>query len=187
MTQLADDRMLVARIAAADEAAMRALIGLHKIRVFRFLARLARSHALAEEVTNDVFTEVWFNAKKYEGRSSVLTWMLSIAHHRMVSRLRKRREEPLNEDEAGEIADAGDDPEVIAQKTNKSAAIRQCIERLSPAHREIIDLVYYHEQSIAEVSAILNVPEATVKTRMFYARKHLGEVLKSSGIDRGWP
>jgi RNA polymerase sigma-70 factor, ECF subfamily len=187
MTQLANDRLLIMRIASADEVAMRALIGLHHVRVFRFLARVARNQALAEELTNDVFSEVWFNAKNYEGRSSVLTWLLSIAHHRMVSALRKRREEPWSPDAAGEIADEDDSPEVVAQKSDKSAAIRQCIGRLSPAHREIIDLVYYHEQSIAEVSAILNVPEATVKTRMFYARKQLGEILKASGIDRGWP
>jgi RNA polymerase sigma-70 factor (ECF subfamily) len=58
---------------------------------------------------------------------------------------------------------------------------------LSAEHREIIDLVYYHEKSVEEVAAIVDIPEATVKTRMFYARKKMGELLKQRGVDRGWP
>ena len=61
------------------------------------------------------------------------------------------------------------------------------MQMLSAEHREILDLVYYQEQSVAEVADILGIPEATVKTRMFYARKKLGELLKARGIDRGWP
>ena len=58
---------------------------------------------------------------------------------------------------------------------------------LSAEHREIIDLVYYHEKSVEEVAEIVGIPEATVKTRMFYARKKLAELLKAQGIERGWP
>jgi len=65
--------------------------------------------------------------------------------------------------------------------------MRRCLAGLSAEHREIIDLVYYHEQSVAEVSAVLGIPEATVKTRMFYARKKLSELLQAAGVDRGWP
>ena len=142
---------------------------------------------MAEEITNEVFAEVWLNAKKFEQRSNVSTWLLAIAHNRMVSTLRKRREASWDEDQANELVDEADNPEVTAQKNDKGKAIRQCLDRLSAAHREIIDLVYYHEQSITEVSVILGIPEATVKTRMFYARKQLSEVLKTAGIDRGWP
>jgi len=65
--------------------------------------------------------------------------------------------------------------------------LRQCLTKLSTEHREIIDLVYYHEKSVEEVAGIVGIPEATVKTRMFYARKKLSELLKEQGIDRGWP
>ncbi len=54
-------------------------------------------------------------------------------------------------------------------------------------HREVIDLVYYHEKSVEEVAQIVGIPENTVKTRMFYARKKLGELCRMAGIDRGWP
>jgi RNA polymerase sigma-70 factor, ECF subfamily len=103
------------------------------------------------------------------------------------SRSRRRREEAWDEDAAGSIADEGDDPEVALQKAGKAEQMRRCIERLSEEHRTIIDLVYYHEKSVNEVSEILGIPANTVKTRMFYARKKLSELLKAAGIDRGWP
>jgi RNA polymerase sigma-70 factor (ECF subfamily) len=186
MNQGTDDRQLLARIAAQDQAALRALLMRHQVRVFRFIQRMVRNEAVAEELTNEVFLEVWRNARNYEGRSSASTWMLSIAHHRAASALRKRREESWNEDEALQISDSGDDPEVAAQKADKSALLRKCMGALSPEHREIIDLVYYHEKSVEEVAQIVGIPEATVKTRMFYARKKLQSLLKAAGVERGW-
>ncbi len=59
--------------------------------------------------------------------------------------------------------------------------LRECLDQLSPEHREIIDLVYYHDQSIDEVADIIQVPRNTVKTRMFYARKRLATMLTEYG------
>ena len=73
------------------------------------------------------------------------------------------------------------------EKKEKGEVIRKCLTSLSAEHREIIDLVYYHEKSVEEVAEIVGIPEATVKTRMFYARKKLAELLKAQGIERGWP
>jgi len=101
--------------------------------------------------------------------------------------LRRRREESWNEEDADKIADGQDDPEVELQRTDKAAILRRCLENLSPEHREVIDLVYYHEMSIAEVSSIVGIAKSTVKTRMFYARKRISELLKAAGVDRGWP
>lgn len=182
-----DEKGLIARIGAQDQSALQALLGRHQLRVYRFVLRVVRREAVAEEVTNEVFLEVWRNARNYEGRSAVGTWLLSIAHNRAVSALRRRREEAWDEETAGSIADEGDDPEVALQKAGKAEQMRRCIERLSAEHRTIIDLVYYHEKSVSEVSEILSIPPNTVKTRMFYARKKLSELLQAAGVDRGWP
>jgi RNA polymerase sigma-70 factor, ECF subfamily len=182
-----NDLGLIQRAAAGEQAALRALFERHHPRVFRFIVRLVRNDAVAEELSNEVFMEVWRNASNFAQRSSVLTWILSIAHNRTISSLRKRREETWDADAAADAVDGEDDPEVSAQKTDKSAVMRQCMERLSADHREVIDLVYYHEMSIAEVSEIVGIPENTVKTRMFHARRKLSELLKAAGVDRGWP
>ena len=183
----ASDAALVRRIAARDQAAMQALYGRHHVRVYRFLLRLVRNEATAEDIVSDVFVDVWQQAGRFEERSAVTTWLLSIARFKALSALRKRKEDTLDDEVAESVADESDTPEVIVQKFSKAQALRACIAKLSREHAEVVDLVYFHEQSVEEVSRILGIPEATVKTRMFYARKRLSELMTSAGLDRGWP
>jgi RNA polymerase sigma-70 factor (ECF subfamily) len=187
MTAMADDHQLMARMAAKDQGALRTLLQRHQARVFRFIQRRVKNEAVAEELTNEVFMDAWRNAASFEGRSSASTWLLTIAGNRAISSLRKRREEAWDDDKAGELADGEDTPDIVAQKADKGAVMRRCLDGLTDEHREIIDLVYYQEMSVAEVAEIVGIPEATVKTRLFYARKKLAEILKANGIDRGWP
>lgn len=181
------DAALIRRIAARDQTAMQTLYGRHHVRVFRFLMRIVRNEATAEDLVSDVFVDVWQQAARFEERAAVTTWLLSIARFKALSALRRRREADLDDEQATEIEDDSDTPEVTAQKSSKAEAMRACIARLSAEHAQVIQLVYYHEQSVEEVATILGIPEATVKTRMFYARKKLSELLKAAGIDRGWP
>jgi len=82
-----------------------------------------------------------------------------------------------------EIVDPADTPDVMLERKRTNTMLFACIDKLSPAHREIISLVYYHEKSVAEVSAIVGIPHATVKSRMFYARKQLAGLLVSAGFE----
>jgi RNA polymerase sigma-70 factor, ECF subfamily len=172
--QTTSDEVLISRIAGGDRLAMQVLYARHHVRVFRFVLRLVRNEATAEDLISEVFLDVWRQAGKFEGRSAASTWMLSIARFKALSALRRRPDEELDDEAAEQIEDHADDPETALAK-------------LSVDHREIIDLVYYHEKSVEEVAEIVGIPEATVKTRMFYARKKLSELLKEQGIDRGWP
>jgi RNA polymerase sigma-70 factor (ECF subfamily) len=185
--QTTSDEVLIARIAGGDRLAMQVLFARHHVRVYRFVLRLVRNEATAEDLISEVFLDVWRQAGKFEGRSAVTTWMLSIARFKALSQLRRRPEEELDDETAERIEDQSDDPETALAKKDKGALLRQCLTALSAEHREIIDLVYYHEKSVEEVAGIVGIPEATVKTRMFYARKKLSELLKEQGIDRGWP
>jgi RNA polymerase sigma-70 factor (ECF subfamily) len=185
--QTTSDEVLIGRITNGDRLAMQVLFARHHVRVYRFVLRLVRNEATAEDLISEVFLDIWRQAGRFEGRSAVSTWMLSIARFKALSVLRRRPEEELDEETAGAIEDQADDPEVALAKKDKGAALRQCLGKLSAEHREIIDLVYYHEKSVEEVAGIVGIPEATVKTRMFYARKKLSELLKAQGIDRGWP
>lgn len=99
-----------------------------------------------------------------------------------MSALRRRAEAQLDDHTAATIPDPQDDPETRMDKEDRSEIIQKCLSRLSPSHREIIDLVYYHGKLIREVAQIVGVPEGTVKTRMFHARKHLSKMLTSAGI-----
>jgi RNA polymerase sigma-70 factor (ECF subfamily) len=185
--QSTSDEVLIGRIATGDRLAMQVLFARHHVRVYRFVLRLVRDESVAEDLISDVFLDVWRQAGRFEGRSQVSTWLLAIARFKALSALRRRSDEELDDETAGAIEDPSDDPEVVLDKKDKSAAIRKCLEKLSAEHREIIDLVYYHEKSVEEVAKIVGIPENTVKTRMFYARKRLAELLKAAGIERGWP
>jgi RNA polymerase sigma-70 factor, ECF subfamily len=185
--QTASDEVLIARIAGGDRLAMQVLFARHHVRVYRFILRLVRNEATAEDLISEVFLDVWRNAAKFEARSAASTWLLGIARFKALSALRRRSEEELDEEMAEQIEDQADDPEAALAKKDKGALLRQCLTALSAEHREVIDLVYYHEQSVEEVAKIVGIPEATVKTRMFYARKKLSELLKEQGVDRGWP
>jgi RNA polymerase sigma-70 factor (ECF subfamily) len=72
----------------------------------------------------------------------------------------------------------------VLQKSETSELLRECLRQLSPAHREIVDLVYYHERTVEDAASIVGVPQSTVKTRMFYARKQIGELLAARGLAR---
>ena len=185
--QATADEVLIGRIANGDRLAMQVLFARHHVRVYRFVLRLVRNESVAEDLISDVFLDVWRQAGRFEGRSAVSTWMLAIARFKALSALRRRPDEELDDKAAEAIEDPSDDPEVALDKKDKSAVIRKCLEGLSAEHREIVDLVYYHEKSVEEVAQIVGIPENTVKTRMFYARKKLAELLKTAGIERGWP
>jgi RNA polymerase sigma-70 factor (ECF subfamily) len=176
-TSKASDESLVQRIAAGDQLAMRALFARHQVRLYRFLARIVRDQTLAEDLVSDVFLDVWRQAASFEARSSVSTWLLAMGRYKALSALRRRRDVELDDKMASTLVDPADNPETTMQKKNTGEVLRQCVAGLSPAHGQIIDLVYYHEKSVSEVAEILAIPEATVKTRMFYARKRLGDLV----------
>lgn len=183
----ATDFELLRRIRDGDALALKVLYGRHRVAIYRFTLRLTRSETAAEDVVSEVFVDVWRGAVAFEGRSEAQTFLLAIARNKAYSLLRKRREDELDERAAAEIEDEFDTPETTLQKQSKSNVLRDCLNRLSVPHREVIDLVYYHDKSIEEVAEIVAAPVGTVKTRMFHARKRLAELIADAGEDRGWP
>jgi RNA polymerase sigma-70 factor (ECF subfamily) len=172
-----DDQTLVRLIAAGNKDAMRVLFARQNVRLFRFLVRLLGNEATAEDLVNEVFIDVWRHAGQFEGRSQVSTWILGIARHKALSALRQRSTDTFDDEMIEGIEDPADNPEVAAQKNERARILRDCLKQLSPAHREIIDLVYYHERSIEDVARITGAPQNTVKTRMFYARKRIATLM----------
>jgi RNA polymerase sigma-70 factor, ECF subfamily len=150
-----------------------------RVALYRWLLRLVRDEALAEDLLSDVFLDVWRQAASFQGRASVSTWLLAIARHKALS-ARRRRPDAKLDTEIATVTDPADDPEVALQKKNRGELLRKSLARLSPEHSEVIDLVYYHGKSVKEVADIVGVGEATVKTRMFYARKKLAELVSAS-------
>ena len=178
------DEALVALIAGRDKRALQTLYSRHHVRIFRFALRFLNDEAAAEDTVSEVFIDVWRQAERFEGRSQVTTWLLAIARNKALSLLRRRSSEELDDEVAEFIEDPSDNPEAAMLKSQRASVLQDCLTQLSPAHREIVDLVYYHEKSVGEVALIIAVPANTVKTRMFYARKRIGELMAAKGISR---
>ena len=174
------DEMLIARIAGGDRLAMQTLFARYRTPVYRWLLRLVGNETVAEDLLSDVFLDVWRQAGRFQARSAVSTWLLAIARFKALSARRSRKDAELDETIEATVADSTDNPEVVLQKKSRDQFVRTALTTLSPEHREIIDLVYYHDKSVDECAQILGVPSGTVKTRMFYARKKLAEMVKGA-------
>jgi RNA polymerase sigma-70 factor, ECF subfamily len=178
--ETSSDEMLIRRIAEGDQLAMRTLFGRYRVPLYRWLLRLVGDEALAEDLLSDVFLDVWRQAGTFEARSSVSTWLLAIARYKALSARRRRRDAELDEKIASSVADSAGDPEVVLQKKTRAELLRHSLACLSPEHSEVIDLVYFHGKSVKEVADIVGIAEATVKTRMFYARKKLADLVAAA-------
>jgi RNA polymerase sigma-70 factor, ECF subfamily len=174
------DEMLIRRIARGDQLAMRALFARHQTPLYRWLLRIVRDETLAEDLLSDVFLDVWRQAASFEARSSVSTWLMAIARYKALSARRRRTDAPLDDETASTIVDPADNPEIVLLKKNRDELLRRSLASLSPEHGEVIDLVYYHEKSVKEIAEIVSIAEATVKTRMFYARKNLADLVNAA-------
>jgi RNA polymerase sigma-70 factor (ECF subfamily) len=176
------DEVLVESIADGNKCALKALFARHNVQVYRFALRLTGSSSIAEDIVLDVFFDVWRQAAGFEAKLQVSTWLLGIARYKAISAMRRRWEAQLGEDFGSTIEDSADNPENSRDKKRRGSGLQQCLCELWPAQREIIDLVYYHEKSVAEISVIVDAPEKTVKTRMFNARKRISDLLASKDI-----
>ena len=179
---LSDD-ILIRRIANADQIAMRMLFARHRAAIYRWLVRLAGEEALAEDLLSDVFLDVWRKARSFEGRSSVSTWLLAIARHKALSARRRTQAEravELDDEVPSTMAEPADNPELLLEKKDREDLLRRSLARLSPEHGEVIDLTYYHGKSIKEIAEIVGINEATVKSRTFYARKRLAQLVAAA-------
>ena len=178
--ETSSDEMLIARIAGGDRLAMQTLFARHRTAVYRWLLRFVGNEATAEDLLSDVFLDVWRQAGRFQARSAVSTWLLAIARFKALSARRGRKDAELDETIEATVADSADNPEVVLQKKSRDQFVRTALTTLSPEHREIIDLVYYHDKSVDECAQILGVPSGTVKTRMLYARRKLAEMLQAA-------
>jgi RNA polymerase sigma-70 factor (ECF subfamily) len=178
------DNALIERIAAGDRLALRTLWLRHYNRVLRFVSRFVSDPATAEDIASDTFLDVWRQAARFEGRSAVATWMLSIARYKAMSATRRQsRCVPIDEIDS-EPVEPATDPETLAVGIDAANLLRACVADLSARQARIIELVYYDDKPVAEIARILGIPANTVKSRAFKARKRLARKLAAAGLDR---
>ncbi len=180
------DEALVEWIAEGDRRALETLYMRHHVRLYRLLLRRIGRESVAEEMVNEVFLEVWRNAHRFEAKARVATWLIAIARYKALSELRRRTETQLDDRVAAAIEDPADGPATTVERQNRRVILHRCLAKLSPQHREVIHLVYYQEKKIEEVARFIGAPINTIKTRIFYARSRMAQLLAEAGVDRAW-
>lgn len=179
-TELDDHRIrtLLAAVDRGDESAMHELYRSFNRRVFAFSLNRLNDHAEAEEVTIDTLLEVWKFPQRFRGESRFSTWLLGIAHHKVIDRLRSRRNDHVPIDEHAEsIADQAMRPDELAEAADQRRMLTDCMDKLPDDQRECLHLVLLEGLSLGEVAQIQTCPENTVKTRLFHARKKMKDCL----------
>jgi RNA polymerase sigma-70 factor, ECF subfamily len=171
---------LMARSARGDQGAFAELYDLTSRRVHGVVLRVLRSPEHAEEVTQEVYVEVWQQSARYtQARGSVLAWIATMAHRRAVDRVRSVSSE-VNRDHR--YAYQSLDPEVdrvwdsVAQK-HDIARVREAMQSLTPIQRQALTLAYFDGMTQSQIAELLELPLGTVKTRIRDALKRLGEIL----------
>src|SRR5262245_58133609 len=179
------DALWLKQIADGNREAFEKLYGEYQKRLFRYFVRLVSVTEAAEVLTNDVLVEVWEQGGDFRYRWKVSTWIFGIAHHKAMNELRGRKRATLEIKDADNESDPGTTPEESAAQLNLKEKIRRALQVLSPEHREVMELTFTNGLSYQEISDIMQCPVNTVKTRMFYAKKQLQEILEKMGVTRG--
>ena len=164
-----------------DAAAFETLYRLYHPRLTNFVIKIVRRPQLVEEVLNDTMMAVWQKPDSFQGSSKLSTWIFAIAYRKALKGLR-RKQDPMEDPDAAERASEEDSPEESHAGTRRRDRLSEALQQLSPAHRAVVDLTYYHELDYGEIARILGCPVGTVKTRMFHARRRLREVI-GGGLD----
>jgi RNA polymerase sigma-70 factor (ECF subfamily) len=174
----ADDLVLLGRVAEGDRDAFRRLYSHYHRRLHRFLMRLTRERQLTEEVINDTMMVVWQHAADFRGASRVSTWILGIAYRRALKTLERSRNASAQDViVASATAPDGALLDMLSQGTETHDWIDRALAKLSAEHRMVIELAYFLGLSCEEIAEIVGCPLGTVKTRMFYGRERLRQVL----------
>ena len=171
-------------IAVGNRDAFEKLYGEYQRRLYRYFFRMVGSIESAEELTNDVLVEVWKKAGEFKGLSKVSTWIFGIAHYKAMNHYRTKPTKTVELESAAHVPDANSTPEESATQENLKAKIKSALNGLSPEHREVVELTFTDGLSYQEIAEIMQCPVNTVKTRMYYAKKHLEEILGTLGVRR---
>jgi len=169
--------VLLKGMAAGDEAALREFYQAFHGRVYSFALKRLRDPADAADVLNEVMLEVWRSASRFEGRSQVSTWVLGIAHHKVIDILRRRKDQPQEEFDPDSIVDDGPAAVDVIASMQDAAQLRRCLDELSDAHRLVVHLAFFEDLAYEEIARIADCPVGTVKTRMFHVRRLMKDCL----------
>ena len=176
---------LVQSIAGGDQLALHRLYEMaHRI-VFTLIMRITSNREAAEELTVDVFHDVWRRASRYDAaNSTVLGWIMNQARSRAIDRLRFENRKKRSQGDVQPLAEMVADPRDVVELREQGEALRTALAALTPGERQAIETTFFGGLTHAEAAAQLNQPLGTIKTRI---RSGLHKLRQTLAAEAGKP
>ena len=171
-SQNAELAKLLDRIAAGDKRAFASFYETLEAPVYRFIASKMNDPHEAADIQHDVFIEIWRSAGRFEGRSTVKTWVFGIAYRKTMDYFRKHKRVDLT-DEVDDRVDDSPDPAACLAASQEAAHLKFCLDELKPQMRAAVELAFFEDLTYPDIAEIAGVPEGTIKTRVYHAKKLL--------------
>jgi RNA polymerase sigma-70 factor, ECF subfamily len=170
---------LLDRARTGDAEAFGEVCRVYETRLLRQAMALCGQASLAEDLAQDTLVEAWKCLRRYNGQCQFFTWLCAILLNRYRNSVRGRRPSPFSafrdddrhevERSFGQLPDSGSLPDEAAQRRERDALVRSCIEALPPKHQQVIYLRFYVDNSLGGIAAALGCSVGTVKSRLFHA------------------
>ena len=177
-----EDEGLLRRITRGDQMAFNHLYERYGQRLYAYALRLTENPALAEDILQECMLIVWRKAATYRGEGSVQAWLLGIVRHKCMQLFRQKPAESIESHDL-DFADEDPSPEKALSQQDERSRVREALQRLSPEHREVLELVFYQGLNQKEIAQVCGCPLGTVKSRLSYARQQLRGILTRDGLD----
>jgi len=160
-----------------DDIAFGNLVEAYQVPVYNLCYRMLGTPGDAEDAAQETFLKAYRHLKRYDPKRSFTNWLLSIASHHCIDRLRRRRIKwlSLEGEEVGPLAEQGLSPEGSAVAGEQQASIKALLEELSPTDRSAVVLKYWYDMSYEEIAETLSLTQSAVKSRLHRARRELAE------------
>lgn len=177
----AAEQALIDRSRRRDLDAFAKIVDAYQARIYGFVKRMIRNDEEAQDVTQEVFIKAFQAMHRFDGRSSLRTWLFKIAHNLCVDRVRRYDRAPSSssltvmgeEDETIDLPDSRWSPEDVVLNDELAAVVERAIETMSEKLRTVLLLHDKEDMAYEEIAAAVDVPVGTVKSRLFLARAHL--------------
>lgn len=181
-----DLQLLIQQIAKGDKAAMATLYRVMEQPLFRFIDQKLNDPFASHDILHDVFMNIWASAYRFEGKSSVRTWMFAITYRKVMDVFRSGSRVQVT-DRLPEMVDESASAFDNVARAEQASGIRACLDGLKPEHRAVVELAFFEDMSYREIAAVVDAPEGTVKTRVYHAKQLLLRCLQSASIGRAEP
>lgn len=178
-----DDIDLITACARSDTRALRSLHARHARAAFAFALRMLGNEADADDAVAEAFYEVWRQASRFAGHSSVRTWILGIVRHKALDLLRSRGaclEDLLDDEEAACVADQGMTPFEWLAERQRVQIVAECMDALPAAQKESLRLALLEGMTLAEIAQVQGVPDNTVATRIHHGKRKLKDCVAAA-------